>query len=208
MSQLKVVSPLADVESNDHYPAGPEHRGPDSDEFASVSDLELIDRAKRGDAIGFDELIRRYYRVAYAFAFRLSGEASEAEDVTQDALLRVARSIRQFQGKSRFSTWLYRIVMNVSYDMMNKKKEQRLACVNVREELKIAPPIDREISQDIIAGLAQLTRAEREAVVLTVYEDLTHAQAAEVLGCAETTVSWRMFRARAKLKKFFAAREE
>jgi RNA polymerase sigma-70 factor (ECF subfamily) len=205
MSQLKVVSQLAENKESEFYPAGPEHRGPESDEFGSVSDLELIDRAKRGDPAGFDELIRRYYRVAYAFAYRLSGEASEAEDVTQDALLRVARSIRQFQGKSRFSTWLYRIVMNVSYDMMNKKKEQRLACSNVRDELKSSPPIDYEISQDIMAGLAQLTRAEREAVVLTVYEDLTHAQAAEVLGCAETTVSWRMFRARGKLKKFFTA---
>jgi RNA polymerase sigma-70 factor, ECF subfamily len=172
-------------------------------DYEDDCDARLIARAQSGDTAAFNALLEKHYRTVYSFAYKLSGNALEAEDITQDALLRVARSIKQFQSRSKFTTWLYRIVLNASYDMMNKKKEQRMACENYRDQLEDIIRSTRKISEEILAGLAQLTRPEREALVLTVYEDMTHAQAAEVLGCAETTISWRMFRARKKLRKYF-----
>ncbi len=171
-------------------------------ELSTLSDTELLTRIREDDADALEVLLGRHYKLVHGVAFRLSGSSSDAQDITQDVLVRAARSIRSFQGKSKFSTWLYRIATNAAYDFGKRKgREARLKQAATEDyELNKVVGNNEDLSKTIQAALVKLSDKEREAVVLTFYEGLTHAEVAQILGCAETTVSWRVFTAKRKLK--------
>lgn len=161
-------------------------------------DRQLIKRALAGSRADFDTLINKYYDLMFTLAFKWSGSQEEAEDITHNAFIKVAENLKRFRYDSTFKTWLYRIVINVAYDMHRKKKVRR----GNSEMLEIIEGSDRPDrdyeARVLIKLLDRLPRKEKESMVL-VAEGLTHAEAAEIQGCKESTVSWRVHEARKKL---------
>ncbi len=168
-----------------------------------ASDLDLARRAKNGDGAAFRHLLERHYDMIFRLGRRLLGSAVEAEDVAQDICLSLADRIASFKGDSRFSTWLYRVVVNACRDQRRKQASR----ARIQADYMAFAADDAADWADDVArqdwlktALARLDEALRETAFLVVGEDLSHAEAAEILGIAETTVSWRMHEVRKRLK--------
>jgi RNA polymerase sigma-70 factor (ECF subfamily) len=158
---------------------------------------EIIRRAQRGDRDAFSRLVEDHYAVMFRFACRYCGDRQDAEDVTQQACIKLARSIAQFRFESAFSTWLYRLVINCARDW---HKSQRVV---QRGELDDIPVQGKQEStvmlQQVIGLVDQMGEGFRESVVLVLGVGLTHAEAAAILEVKESTVSWRLHEIRKRL---------
>jgi len=174
------------------------------EELAEISEDDLITRAVAGDASCFEEIFERYHNMVYGTAYRICGDRHDAEDIMQDTFVRVARALRKFRKDSKFSSWLYRITVNVARDQLKRKAKLHELKEYDAERETASNLHSLNLSLDIIKALAMLSNEERIAVTLTVYEDLTHAEAAKILNCAETTVSWRVFVAKKKLRRYLS----
>lgn len=162
------------------------------------NDEILSQRARSGDEQAFESLFRRHYDALHAFVFRLSLDAAAAEDIVQETFIKAARSLGQFRGEAAFRNWLYRIAMNTTRDWQRSAIRERLATEEMVEQNTAASPVaDFGRVHEALAGLADNLR---HAVALVYYEGFSHAESARILGCAETTVSWRIFRAKRQLK--------
>jgi RNA polymerase sigma-70 factor, ECF subfamily len=164
-----------------------------------------VARSRRGDHQAFEELVRRYQRMIHALAFRMTGSSSDAEDIAQDTFIAAYRELDGFKGQARFSSWLYRIATNRCLNWL-KGSERRTRAhedwANDAQQDAAREPADGSLTHAVQSALMRLEPKLRSALVLTTYEDLSHAEAAAVLGCAEATVSWRVFIARRKLKRW------
>ncbi len=140
------------------------------------------------------------YRVAYRF----TGHAQDAEDITQDICMQMAHKLESFKGDSSFSTWLYRVVVNACRDF-HKTRSTRRTLAQTYLEMEKRDIADSQDSSRKVAWLyrmiAGLEESLRETALLVLAEDLSHAEAAKILGCAESTVSWRMHEVRKLLKQ-------
>lgn len=173
------------------------------------SDEALAGRARRGDRRAFEALVSRHYRALHRFAWRVSGDAAEAEDVAQEALIRIARGLDGFEGRSAFRSWAFGIALNCARDLGREKarRSARIREAAAMAMLEVAGPADEaaEEAEDALwDAVRALPEAQRDAVLLVHVEGLSHAEAAAALGCAEATVSWRLFTARRKLKSELA----
>jgi len=117
-----------------------------------------------------------------------------------------------FRGDSRFSSWVYRIAMNQCLNFRKRRQQQERLQRQWAEEGSGAETSREDRRSDFVqAALMKLNPKQRAALVLTTYDGLNHAEAAKVLGCSETTISWRVFAARTKLKRLlkeFAKQEK
>jgi RNA polymerase sigma-70 factor (ECF subfamily) len=168
-------------------------------------EIERVRQAASGDADAFTDLFNRYYPMIYAFAYRLCQDRSDAQEIAQETFIKAARAIASVRGS--FKGWLYRIAHNTATDHLRARtRRSRLA-----EEMTVRA--DRESSgpppdfSRVAKALDSLPAGLRAAVVLTFYEGMSHAGAARVLGCAETTVSWRIFMAKRQLGKMLSRDE-
>jgi RNA polymerase sigma-70 factor (ECF subfamily) len=169
----------------------------------SRSDEALVRRAQRGDRGAFDELVRRHRDRVYAVALRLTRSPADAEDALQDAFVNAFRALPRFDARSRFSTWLYRIVVNAAHDTVARRRPA--ASLDADEAPEPAAPGD-PYAQDaarraLLDALAALAPEFREAVVLCDVAGLGATEAGEVLGVPAGTVKSRVFRARAELAR-------
>lgn len=166
-------------------------------------DRDLVMKAHAGDRTAFQRLLERHYDTAYRVAYRYTRSIEDAEDIAQDVCLGLARKLRSFHGQSRFSTWFYRVVVNACHDHARKQRSARTLQANyaMYRELDDA---DRDHDAGRLNWLSDaISRLEpklRATAILVLAEDLNHADAASALGCAESTVSWRMHEVRKKLK--------
>lgn len=173
-----------------------------------ATDLELVRRARGGDGSALESLLGRHYRTAYRIAYRWCGTREDAEDVAQEAFIKVARGIRSFQGNASFTTWLYRIVVNAANDVHRRNAAlARLADEAVRRTEAAAstgasPDGDAE---RVLEAVEALPQKQRTALRLVCGEGLSHRDAAAVMDCPEVTISWRIFQARRKLGKIMEA---
>jgi len=175
---------------------------------------ELIARAQAADREAFDRLVDETHNMAYATAYRLIGDPDLAADATQDAYVRAYSSLHTFRGSSSFSTWLYRIVVNVSLDLLRRRARapERLALVGDDEgeerEVEIAdltadPHADaerRERQAAVLRGLQQISDDHRAVLVLFDLNGLAYEEIAEVLHIPLGTVKSRLNRARLALR--------
>jgi RNA polymerase sigma factor (sigma-70 family) len=165
-------------------------------------DRDLAARAGVGDRDAFETLIRRHYDRIHRLAWRFVGIAADAEDIAQDVCCTLAEKIGTFRGEAKFTTWLTGIVANAASDHRRRNAARaRLSFqVTVLAELAARPDgrdlFDRAF---MASAIARLDQPLRDAVILVIGEDMSHAEAASALGVAESTVSWRMHRARAIL---------
>jgi len=166
-------------------------------------DAELVAQAVAGDRASFGALLERHYDRMHRIAWRLTGSGTDAEDIVQDVCCALVRKIRLFRGEAKFATWLIGIVVNACHD----HRRRAGAFARMRERFGVvvglAPqPDGRDLFRAtwLASEIARLSPEVRSAVVLVAGEGLSHAEAAEVLGCAESTVSWRLHEARKRLR--------
>jgi len=172
---------------------------------ATNDESKLIELSLSGDAEAYAALVRSHQKMIRAVTFRMTGSPDDAEELAQDAFLRAYRHLASFNGHSKFSTWLCKIAINLSLDW--QRRESRRGNIQSQWAAAAAPegtPADGfpdELSRRVQAALDRLPARQRAAIVLTIYENQSHAEAAKSLGCTETAISWRVFAARRRLKR-------
>ena len=134
-------------------------------------------------------------------AYRMTGSQADAEDLAQETFIQAFRQLPDFRAEARFSSWLYRIAVNRCLNWKRRSERREQLHGDWRQEVETAVTTDEGVVQQVQDALLKLNHKQRAAVVLTVYDGLNRAEAAQVLGCSETTVSWRLFTARSKLKR-------
>jgi RNA polymerase sigma factor (sigma-70 family) len=165
-------------------------------------DADLVAAATAGDRDAFETLLRRHYDRMHGLAWQLTGSRADAEDVTQDVCCALVEKLALFRGEAKFRTWLCGIIVNACRDHHRRRRSfkgftERLTVI---VGLQTAP--DGRQLYDAIwleSAIARLKPAYRETAVLVAGQQLTHAEAAAVLGVAEATVSWRMSEVRRML---------
>lgn len=173
-----------------------------------------MERARRGDPSAFDALVRRFRPRVYALALHLTGSASDADDIAQEALVEAYRHVRHFEGRSQFFTWLYRITMNRALNVQRRKMRSRVSLDDARVEAALAvdAPDDprlrlslRETYATLVYALDALAPGLKSAVVLTALSGLSYDEAAVVLGTSSGAVAVRIHEARKQLRSALAA---
>lgn len=174
-----------------------------------MSDPDLVASAAAGDLSAYEALVRRHADAVYAHALRFFGDVQTAEDATQEVFIKVYRTIGSFDGRARFSTWLYRVTRNVCLDMLRAGKRAPLPVDPITlEPLSAADFADDVIfSRSLEGALRSLVPEEREALGAIGIFGLSYAEAGEVLGVPEGTVKSRVFRARRTLTRILHAPE-
>ena len=170
-----------------------------------LTDARLVKRAARGDSEAFAELVARHRDRVWAIALRLCRDRDDAEDVLQETFLAAWRSLDRFGGRSEVSTWLYRIAVNKSYDLIGRRR----ATATLDELPEPAAPRRRRRAAGAKAGdrgraLQTLTPEFRAVAVLCDILGLTPAEAAAILEIPEGTAKSRLFRARAEVARALA----
>lgn len=168
-----------------------------------LDDPELIAQALHGQEQAFAILIERHYDMIYTVAYKWCGTQADAEDIAQDVCIKLAESLPQFDGRSRFTTWLYRVIINTAKDMFRRRSRRSantdaFADDPASHDSPVTPEQELRARQ-LHNAIHQLPDKLRDAVLLVCSEGLSHAEAGAVLQCAETTISWRIHQARKKL---------
>lgn len=182
----------------------------------SAEERALIERCKRGDLAAFNDLVRKYEKQVYNFAYRLTGNYDDANDVAQDAFLRVFNAIGTFRGDSSFSTWLFRITTNVFLDERKKAKAHPQSSLDEYLELGESS-VARQIEDPSPTPEAVLEEAERalllqkavgdlpeyQRAMVTLYhgQQKSYEEIAEIMDLPIGTVKSRLNRARLALKE-------
>lgn len=160
----------------------------------------LIERAQQGDREAFESLLARYYDPIYRIAYRWCGNKADAEDVTQNACIKLAKSIDGFRFRSAFLTWVHTLVINTAKDW-SKAKGRPTVAINDDLDPAAAPEgEDRVYASQVMNHVRALPEREKEALLLVFVEGLTHGETAAVMNCRESTVSWYIHEARKKLQ--------
>jgi RNA polymerase sigma-70 factor, ECF subfamily len=168
------------------------------------ADDELVLQCRNGNTEAFETLVRRHQQMIHALTFRMTGSMSDAEDLAQETFIRGYEQIGSFNGKSKFATWLYSIAVHACLNWRRDEARRFRAEADCAREMLAqgGGNLSRDdAAQAAQAALMKLPAKQRAAIVLTVHDGLSHAEAARVLKCSETTVSWRVFTAKRKLKK-------
>jgi RNA polymerase sigma-70 factor (ECF subfamily) len=173
---------------------------------------ELVARAKAGDVAAFDDLVRKYRPRVYALALHLTGQASDADDITQDAFLKAYHKLPEFEGRSEFFTWIYRITLHRALNARrDRKRRQTVPLDDPRLVAAIEVDSDgdpcraaqlRDRYRALLEALDQLSPLLQTTVVLTTLQGLSHKEAAVVLDTTEGTIAWRIHEARRKMKSY------
>ena len=182
----------------------------------SAEERALIERCKRGDLGAFNDLVRKYEKQVYNFAYRLTGNYDDANDVAQDAFLRVFNAIGTFRGDSSFSTWLFRITTNVFLDERKKAKSHPQTSLDEYMELgesSVARQIEdpspspeavleeSERAQILLQAVGALPEYQRAMVTLYHTQQKSYEEIAEIMDLPIGTVKSRLNRARLALKE-------
>lgn len=176
----------------------------------AIEESVLIERARMGDQDAFAALVERHARPAYNVAYRVMGNAAEAEDITQEAFVRAHRALGRFRPGAPFAPWLYKIVTNLA---LNALEKQRLPTRSLDDLPPLVEPSARgadepparalaaERQAALRAALLALSPAQRAVVELRHFQGQSYEAIAQTLGIPLSDVKSRLFRARQKLKE-------
>ena len=177
------------------------------------ADAELVLQSQNGDPAAFEELVRNHQHMVHSLTYRMTGSLADAEDLAQETFIRAYGQIGEFRGASKFSTWLYRIAVNTCLNWRQSEARRFQLQTDCAGEMSVnrvngeSSSADNLLNQQVQSALLKLPAKQRASIALTIYDGLNHAEAAQVLGCSETTVSWRVFAARRKLKRWLMPQE-
>lgn len=179
------------------------------------SDAALVDQARLGDQAAFETLMRRHERRAHGIAMALVKDENDAKEVVQEAFLRVHRGLPQFQGTASFFTWLYRIVTNLSIDLMRRPQRHETESIDEVSWEALSEPLAfslvegnplevlwrKELVQRIAACISSLPPYHRGVIMLRELDGLSYEEIAQEMGISKGTVMSRLFHARQKLQR-------
>src|SRR6476646_9873789 len=173
---------------------------------ANQTDAELVQACLSGSREAFDVIVERHQRHVYQLCYRFAGNHEDASDLAQDVFLRAYRGLHTFKGNSAFSTWLYRIGVNVCLNRLGSRAQKSTTLdaadrPDFRAERADARLLRGERAAEVRAAIARLPKKQRAALVLRVYHDLPHDQIAEIVGTSVGAVKANFFHALANLKK-------
>ena len=185
-----------------------------------LTDEELVAQARTGDLDSFNQLVSRWERPIFALAYRTLGREEDARDVVQDAFLRAFLGLKGFKGEAKFSSWLYRITLNLCRDWI--RKERRAPIAQMPEDVdpleladERAAPTEsvedlvarREMSDAVSRAMAELPEEQRTAILLKEYHGLTFQEIADTLGCPLSTVKTRLYQGLSVLRRRLERRQ-
>ena len=189
-------------------PARPAAQGLDAG--TAADDRTLVDACRAGRRDAFDLIVQRHQRQVYQLCYRFVGNHEDASDLAQDAFIRAYRGLHSFTGDSAFSTWLYRVAVNVCLNRVGSRAP-RLAALDIadrpdsRVERADTMLLRRERAAEVRAAIARLPRKQRAALILRVYHELPHEAIAEIVGSSAGAVKANFFHALANLRKLLRA---
>jgi RNA polymerase sigma-70 factor (ECF subfamily) len=183
------------------------------------TDEELVAKSIGGDADSFNELVLRWERPIYALAYRTIGREDDARDVCQETFLRAYRALPGFRGQAKFSSWLYRIALNLCRDWV--RRERRTPVVQAPEDVDLmdlaAAAEPSESIEDLVArkdltraverAMTRLPEEQRTAIVLKEYHGLTFQEIADQLDCPLSTVKTRLYQGLSVLRRRLERRQ-
>jgi RNA polymerase sigma-70 factor (ECF subfamily) len=179
----------------------------------TITDEELVTRSRGGDLDSFNQLILRWERPIYALAYRVIGREEDARDVCQETFLRAFRALPGFKGQAKFSSWLYRIALNLCRDWI--RRQRRAPVMQMPEDmdpLEMASEVGptesiedlvarRELSAVVESAMALLPEEQRTAIVLKEYHGMTFQEIADLQGCPLSTVKTRLYQGLSVLRR-------
>jgi RNA polymerase sigma-70 factor (ECF subfamily) len=184
------------------------------------TDEELVALATAGDLDCFNQLVARWERPIYALAYRTLGREEDARDVVQEAFLRAFRGLRGFRGDAKFSSWLYRITLNLCRDWIRRERRAPIAQmpegvdpIDVADEhVSPAESVEdlvarQELSGAVARAMSDLPEEQRTAILLKEYHGLTFQEIADQLDCPLSTVKTRLYQGLSVLRRRLERRQ-
>ena len=182
------------------------------------TDEELVARSVQGDSESFNQLVLRWERSIYALAYRTLGRDEDARDVCQETFLRAYRGLHAFKGQAKFSSWLYRIALNLCRDAMRRERRASLVAVPegidptelAAQQPSPAPSVEdlvaqAELGRHVAAAMRRLPEDQRTAILLKEYQGMTFQEIADVMGCPLSTAKTRVYQGLSVLRRELAA---
>ncbi len=178
--------------------------------------LGLVQAARNGQSDAFDEIVFRYRDQVYAAAWQLTRNNDDAMDITQEAFMRAYSALGSYKGRSRFATWLHRVVLNTGIDYIRREKKHRHESTDQTDpetgkpsggpESSVAASqrehvYEKELQKQVLVALDDLSTRQRQVFVLRYYHDLDTKETAKVLKCTEGAVKRHLFRAQSRLRE-------
>ncbi len=177
------------------------------------TDEELVARSISGDVDSFNQLVLRWERPIYALAFRVIGREEEARDVVQETFLRAFRGIKNFRGQAKFSSWVYRIALNLCRDWIRRERRapiqpmpEGIDLIEMAAEQGPAESIEtlvarNDMSKAVAVAMALLPEEQRTAIILKEYHGMTFQEIADQQGCPLSTVKTRLYQGLTVLRR-------
>jgi RNA polymerase sigma-70 factor (ECF subfamily) len=185
-----------------------------SAELEAATATALVVAAKAGDQRAFEALVVRYRKRIFALALHITGSSSEADDIAQDVFLKAYRALPQFEGRSQFFTWVYRMAVNRSLNVRRDRARRGEDTLDdPRLELAVAvdarsnPGREAELRQTyarLLRALDSLPIDMRTTVILVSMQGMSHGEVAVIQNLSEGTIAWRMHEARRRLNEAMA----
>jgi RNA polymerase sigma-70 factor (ECF subfamily) len=178
-----------------------------------MDDEELVARSRGGDLDSFNQLVLRWERPIYALAYRVIGREEDARDVAQETFLRAFRALGGFKGQAKFSSWLYRITLNLCRDWIRRERRSNVAPipegVDIVELAGEATPTEsieelvarKQLGEAVAKAMALLPEEQRTAIILKEYHGLTFQEIADLLDCPLSTVKTRLYQGLTVLRR-------
>jgi RNA polymerase sigma-70 factor (ECF subfamily) len=171
-------------------------------------DLDLVERARRGDTRAFDELVGKYTPKLYGLVYHMTSNREDTNDILQDVFAKAYRSIKRFRGKSSFYTWIYSIATNMTLNFLKKRNRRRtmslddidLSIENDRNFIEATSKSDpvreanlSELQERLNMAMQQLSVDHRAVVTMFDIQGMPHSEISKILGVSEGTVRSRLF---------------
>jgi len=184
---------------------------------APVPDLELVQRAQKGDGSAYDELIRRYQERVYATVYHMTSNHEDANDLAQETFIKGFQALKSFKGDSSFYTWIYRIAVNKTINFLKQRKNRTHMSLNAidfnaeNDPDLVALISDRtprrdiglsELQEKLNDAMQKLSPVHRLVVTLHDVQGLSHEEIGKIIDCNIGTVRSRLFFARQQLKAY------
>ena len=183
----------------------------------------MIEKAKSGDMAAFEQLVLKYQSIIYNTAYKICSNPEDAYDITQETLLKIYKNIKYFEGKSKFTTWIYRIVTNTALDFIKKHKKANIYSLNAEmgedgdsyiDKIQDNSPTPQELVESaetqklVQEAMDKLSPNHKAVLVLRDINGLSYEEIAQVLMCSEGTVKSRLNRARNALYEIISKNKE
>ncbi|MEE9167684.1 MAG: RNA polymerase sigma factor [Candidatus Neomarinimicrobiota bacterium] len=167
-----------------------------------MTDRELIQRFQEGDVRSFDELAKRHYPRTYEFFSHIVPDLMEADDLCQETYIRVYRGLKKFRGESEFTTWLYRISVNVANSHFRKRRIMEVfsADEHVTEASSDDPQNQPHVDRTLWRAIGRLPRKQKTVLLLRVFQELSFKEVAGVLAISENSAKVNYHHAINRLK--------